>query len=116
MTPERIFEIAHRYSDKAYPHPDDPASLKMSYWEFREKDLIAFAQAIIEADRESSDEPDGYITYIPDAGLLFTLSEPEDKTYRYDPVYRHPPPAQKLTDEAMKLFRDIECRINGEEE
>ncbi len=54
MTPEKIFEIAHRYSDKAYPTPDDPPSLKMAYWEFREKDLIAFTKAIIEAERESS--------------------------------------------------------------
>lgn len=51
MTPEQIIEIAHRYSDKAYPAPDD--SSRVTYWEFLEKDLIAFAQAIIEAERDA---------------------------------------------------------------
>ena len=50
MTPEQIIEIAHRYSDKAYPAPDD--SSRVTYWEFLEKDLIAFAQAVIETERE----------------------------------------------------------------
>ena len=48
MTPEQIIEIAHRYSDKAYPAPDDYS--RVTYWEFLEKDLIAFAQSVIEAE------------------------------------------------------------------
>ena len=48
MTPEKIIEIAHRYSDKAYPAPDDYS--RVTYWEFLEKDLIAFAQSVIEAE------------------------------------------------------------------
>ena len=51
MTPEQIIEIAHRYSDKAYPAPDD--SSRVTYWEFLEKDLIDFAQSVIEAERDA---------------------------------------------------------------
>ena len=52
MTPEQIIEIAHRYSDKAYPAPDD--SSRVTYWEFLEKDLIAFAQSVIEAGQDAT--------------------------------------------------------------
>ena len=166
MTPEKILELARQHGDHDLGDVD---------WYFYNPDLIAFAQAIIEtereisgkckklmaykalvesleariashesnrlryqeardtleserecnarlteelAEREGSDEPDGYIVYTPDAGLVFTLYEPEDKTYRYDPVYRHPPPARKMTDEEIEelYMQMIERRIIGEKE
>ena len=135
MTPEKIIEIAHRYSDKAYPHPDDPASLKMAYWEFREKDLIAFAHSVIAADRESSDEPVAWQGWDKCGMMKFRFKAFDGAI----PLYRHPPPAQKLTDEEIseimiangfkikdgcdglkpyvfQAVRAIERRINGEDE
>ena len=148
MTPEQILELAQKYGTSEttaratfYLHDGSPTgeTYPQIDWKFGQEDLMAFAQAVIDAEREGSDEPDGYITYIPDAGLLFTLSEPEDKTYRYDPVYRHPQRARKMTDEEIteimlangftikdgcdklkpyvfQAVRAIERRINGEEE
>ena len=52
MTSEKILEIAHRYSDKAYPAPDDDSS-RVTYWKFLDQDLIAFAQSVIEAERNA---------------------------------------------------------------
>ena len=77
------------------------------------------------AERESSDEPVGYVweSHFVDTGksIKLFLETPEFppgvvSDLPIVPVYKHPPRARKLTDDAMKLFRDIECRINGEEE
>lgn len=77
------------------------------------------------AERESSDEPVGYVweSHFMDTGkpIKLFLETPEFppgvvSDLPIVPVYKHPPPTRKLTDEAMKLFRDIERRINGEKE
>ena len=34
----------------------------------------------------------GFIQYVPDAGMNFTLDEPDDDTYPFDPVYVRPAP------------------------
>ena len=113
MTQEQIIEIACE-------------TVRLTWVNDSPEDLIAFAKAIIEADRESSDEPvawmnnDGYITHYRQGDAII-------------PLYRHPPPARKLTDEEIQFMwgahyrseledhylqfaRAIERRINGEEE
>lgn len=91
MTPEKILEIARRYGDHDLADVD---------WYFYSPDLISFAQSVIEAERESSDKPvawvscDGYLSH-------YRLGD------EYIPLYRHPPPARKLTDEEINDCFDI---------
>ena len=49
---------------------------------------IATRQAINARLAEDDEEPVGYITYIEDAGILFTQDEPEHGVY--EPVYARP--------------------------
>ena len=54
-------------------------------------ELLKVGQVIIwiqERLAEDDDEPVGYITYIEDAGILFTQDEPEHGVY--EPVYARP--------------------------
>ena len=48
---------------------------------------------------EDDEEPVGYITYIEDAGILFTQDEPEHGVY--EPVYARPQTKARLTDEEI---------------
>jgi hypothetical protein len=69
-------------------------------WSEDERELVEMVwQAAQEADRESSDEPVGYLTYIEDAGMLFTQDEPERGVY--EPVYARPQPKARLTGEEI---------------
>ena len=84
MTPEQIIEIARRYG--SFYDPDDEFT-------FGQEDLIAFAQAIIE-ERESIGEP---VAWIDHEGGLYHY-----KLYEtYLPLYRHPRPKSRLTDEEI---------------
>ena len=101
MNNDKILEIARRFD------PDEPDFV------MTEDSLIAFAQAIIE-ERESSDEPvawvscDGYLSH-------YRLGD------EYIPLYRHPPPARKLTEEeifecsqrASRLFLKQQASARG---
>ena len=113
MTPEKIIEIAHE-------------TVRLTWINDSPEDLIAFAQSVIEAERESSDKP---VAWIDHEGGLYHY-----KLYEtYLPLYRHPPHKRKsLTDEDIKTLwvenlitvseeqgyirfaRAIERRINGE--
>ena len=115
MTPEKILELAHE-------------TVRLTWINDSPEDLIAFAQSVIEAERESSDKPvawvscDGYLSH-------YRLGD------EYIPLYLHPPPARKLTDEeifevvreasrgsalmrdgstSLRIARAIERRINGD--
>ena len=129
MTPKQIIEIARRYG--SFYDPDDEFT-------FGKEDLIAFAQAIIDAERERSEEP---VAWLTDDGHIFMSRELASigvKNGPY-PLYRRPPPKRKLTDEEIteimldngftikegcdglkpyvfQAVRAIERRINGEEE
>ena len=54
--------------------------------------LVDWEKSVIKAISarlaEDDDEPVGYITYIEDAGILFTQDEPEHGVY--EPVYARP--------------------------
>ena len=147
MTFEKILELAQKYGTKQITlrstfnlHDGSPTGEfhQQIDWKFGQEDLIAFAKAIIEAERESSDEPMAWLT---DDGHIFRSRELASigvKNGPY-PLYRHPPPARKLTDEEIteimldngfkikdgcdglkpyvyQAVRAIERRINGEEE
>ena len=115
MNDEKILEIARRFD------PDEPDFV------MTEDTLIAFAQLVIEAERESIGEP---VAWIDHEGGLYHY-----KLYEtYLPLYRHPRPKSRLTDEeiddviskqrflygadanAYTFARAIERRINGEKE
>ncbi len=109
MTPDKILEIARRELPVLCVHRFP-------------KDIISFAQAIIE-ERESIGEPvawvscDGYLSH-------YRLGD------EYIPLYRHPQPKARMTDEEMNdelvkayvyqavtaFARAIERRINGEKD
>ena len=134
MTPEKILELAAR--NEINPHSE-------FRWSFDEEDLIAFAQSILEAERESSDEPVAWQGWDKCGMMKFRFKAFDGAI----PLYRHPPSARNLTDEeiiecsqkASRLFlkqqasargmqltvqdsfdwhfaKVIERRINGEEE
>lgn len=71
-----------------------------------EKSVIAAISARI---AEDDDEPVGYITYIEDAGILFTQDEPEHGVY--ETVYARPQTKARLTDEFNQIVYDIEQKI-----
>ena len=127
MTREQILELAQKYgtSETAlrptfYLHDGSPTgeTYPQIDWKFGQEDLLAFAQAIIEAERESSDEPAAWAVFDGEGGWDFRcykmnenfkeefLKRNPDPMYRewVHPLYRHPPPKQKLTDEEI-----IEC-------
>jgi hypothetical protein len=55
MTPEQIIEIARRFANEKcrfQPFELNAATVYHTYWEFPEKDLLTFAQLVIEAERE----------------------------------------------------------------
>ena len=147
MTTDKILEIARRYTvpevreEQLFYMDGSPSRefTSMTYWKFCEEELIAFAQSILEAERESSDAPVAYLwkSHFIDTGkpIKLWLDEP---TWPMDvssdvpivPVYTRPAPAQnKLTDEEMNdelvkanvyqavtaFARAIERRVNGEE-
>jgi len=127
MTTDKILELARRH-------------LKLTWVNDNPEELIAFAHALLEADRESSDEPVGYLwkSHFIDTRkpIKLWLDEPTwpmgvSSDVPIVPVYTRPAPAQnKLTDEEMNdelvkanvyqavtaFARAIERRINGEEE
>jgi len=110
MTPEKILELAAGNESDTFSE---------RVWAFDEEALIAFAQSVIEADRESDDEPYAYLW--TNGKTKVWLDEPRfpagiESDLPIVPVYKHPLPARKLTDEARELFDSIERRINGEEE
>ena len=51
MTNEKILEIARRYTSPIEGELDGGT---VTYWEFWEEELLAFAQAIIEAQRDTT--------------------------------------------------------------
>ena len=61
MTPDKILEIARRYTapevrEQQVCYDDGSPSrtlYSMTYWEFCEEELLSFAQAIIEAERDA---------------------------------------------------------------
>ena len=135
MNNEQIIEIARRYG--SFYDPDDEFT-------FGQEDLIAFTQAVIDAERESSDEPVAWLGLLDDFclynKLYFDKQDALDDGHSFvEPLYRHPPPARKMTDEEIteimlangftikdgcdklkpyvfQAVRAIERRINGEEE
>ena len=63
----------------------------VSKYHARETILVDWEKSVIEAINArlaEDDEPVGYITYIEDAGILFTQDEPEHGVY--EPVYARP--------------------------
>ena len=103
MTPEQIFEIANGFLNID------------GLYRFHKENLVAFAQAIIAAERKGSDEPDYWL--LP-PGIIVEY-DPETYGIEGDAIavlYKRPLPARKMTDGALKLFDSIERRINGEEE
>jgi hypothetical protein len=69
-------------------------------WSEDERELVEMVWRVAqEADRESSGEPVGYLTYIEDAGLLFTQDEPESGCW--EPLYTRPQPKARLTGEEI---------------
>lgn len=46
MNPARILEIAHQYGHAELPRPD------IAHWQFTQADLLAFAGALIEEERQ----------------------------------------------------------------
>lgn len=106
MTEKKILELAAQFDD-------DSPEFAMST-----EAVIAFARALIEARlAESSDEPVGYLTYIEDAGMLFTQDEPERGVY--EPVYARPQPKARLTGEeiletAVKAPPVHPCMVQGD--
>ena len=128
MTPEKILELAAQ---------NETDTFSERVWAFGKESLIAFAQSILEADRESDDEPYAYLW--TSGKTKVWLDEPRfpagiASDLPIVPVYKHPPPARKLTDReiddviskqrffygadanAYTFARAIERRINGEEE
>lgn len=77
--------------------------------DIREKNTT-IRQAIRARLAEDDEEPVGYITYIEDAGILFTQDEPEHGVY--EPVYARPQPRARLTDE--EIF-DLENALPDED-
>lgn len=75
MTNDKILEIARRYtvpkeeSSILIDEGGNPTgeTLTLMMWNFCEEELLAFSKSVIEADRESSDEPFG------DFGLVMEL-------------------------------------------
>ena len=81
MNNDEILEIARRYTV-----PKEESSLLVEYagdvptptgetlsmvmWNFCEEELLAFAQSVIEAYRESSDEPVGWLYEMCDILLV----------------------------------------------
>lgn len=205
MTREQICEIAQKYGIEQITlrptfnlHDGSPTGEfhQQIDWKFGQEDLIAFAQLIIEAERESSgvdkklfayktlvesleariashennrlsyqeardtleserecnkrlteelaeressDEPVAWLGRcgcrgLCDEELYFDKQEAINEGHDFvEPLYRHPPPARKLTDEEIQFMwganyrseledhyiqfaRAIERRINGEKE
>ena len=65
---------------------------------------------------EQDEEPEkyatgliGFIQYVPDAGINFTLDEPDDDSYPFEPVYVHPAPRKPFVrlseEEIMAIVR-----------
>lgn len=89
MTNDKILEIARRYtvpkeeSSILIDEGGNPTgeTLTLMMWNFCEEELLAFAQSVIEADRESSDEPVAYLwkSYFEDTGkpIKLWLDRPE---------------------------------------
>lgn len=78
-------------------------ALEALQWEYGGEPLGKLTHDTIQAIKarlaEDDDEPVGYITYIEDAGMLFTQDEPERGVY--EPVYARPQPRARLTDEEI---------------
>ena len=68
--------------------------------------IVQIQDAISARLAEDDEEPVGYITYIEDAGILFTQDEPEHGVY--EPVYARPQTKARLTDELNQIVYDIQ--------
>jgi hypothetical protein len=94
MTPEKIIEIAHE-------------TVRLTWINDSPEDLIAFAQSVIEAERESSDKPvawvscDGYLSH-------YRLGD------EYIPLYRRPLPMARLTDEEISQVGEVSKSVEGD--
>ena len=123
MTPEKILEIAHRYSEPetTVQHDGKPNGpfYRMTHWLFCQEDLIPFAQAIIEAERESSDKP---VAWMDTSGRIKGIPA-NIGSNECAPLYRRPPPTRKLTDEdindchtkAWKSLQKYQQGIRGQQ-
>lgn len=98
MNADKIIEIARRYD----PHEPDFVMATAT--------LVAFAKAVIEADRESSDEPVAWM--YPSTIERFKFNETFEQAYSIKvsrpgettiPLYTRPAPARKpLSDEEIE--------------
>lgn len=134
MTNEKILEIANRYTtpeaeSRILFGADGNATgetVTMTYWNFCEEELLAFAQSVIEADQESSDEPVGDFGLVMElcAALEIASYSIQDEEAKQSAIGacnygrnrvkdRRPAPARKLlSDEEVEKEFDRRCELD----
>lgn len=117
MNTDKILEIARRLALHQWVLCDGGT---VTYWEFGEEELLAFAQSVIEAERESSDGPYAWVAIHDHSGfdaLYFDKQEAIDDGHSFvEPLYRRLQPNARMTNEEIRLIvRNVVSDVTASE-